>query len=441
MKKVITTVGTSIFSNYRNENDDKKLNYNYLENNYSENNEDRNQKIIATINKWINNVSDESKISAEIKSLLKLKNQEKGDLEVYLITTDTVASNLAAEIIKSFFANNDKIMIAEIIKIKNLQVKDFKRFEKGEDNLIRTIADLMDSFVKDIKEEKQKKELRKNVIFNITGGYKGIIPLMTILAQLYECKIFYIFEESNDMISIPRIPINFDPILTESLYIDLWFLKENKSYNLTNEPELKEYKFIRFIDKKNIQITALGNVFYKMVHNHQAISNNVFGYFMEYKILKYLYLSGRNGFSHSFKSVGLDGIERELDFVFQQQNGNWEVWEVKSAKRFLNKQHLEKITKQLTAQLENYKEIKRYKLVVYSITDKIKPKLTNVLKNILNELKEEFCDINFEAEFLLLEGLQSIKNQDKKSNPYQILFTESLKENNFTKINLEEKDV
>ena len=95
-------------------------------------------------------MSDESKISAEIKSLLKLKNQEKGDLEVYLITTDTVASNLAAEIIKSFFANNDKIRIAEIIKIKNLQVKDFKRFEKGEDNLIRTIADLMDSFVKDI---------------------------------------------------------------------------------------------------------------------------------------------------------------------------------------------------------------------------------------------------------------------------------------------------
>jgi hypothetical protein len=64
-----------------------------------------------------------------------------------------------------------------------------------------------------------------------------------------------------------------------------------------------------------------------------------------------------------------------------------------------------------------------------------------VLKNILNELKEEFCDINFEAEFLLLEGLQSIENQDDKKNPYQILFTESLKENNFTKINLEEKDV
>lgn len=441
MYKIITTVGSSIFTNYmeyakQNEKDD--LNLIYLRNNFSENNEDRNSIVKEKINKWINSISynEKKQISAEIKSLIKLQKEKKDKLDVYLITTDTIDSYLAAEIIKDFFDSDENISIRSIIRIPNLQVEKFKKFEEGKDNLINEIDSLIYGFVKDIELEKQKKYLRENVIFNITGGYKGIIPIMTILAQLYECVIFYIFEKSEDMIFIPRIPINFDPILTESLYLDLWFLKENDSYNLQNKEKLKEFGFINQQNK----ITALGNLFYKMVQKHQAIGKNVFGYFVEFKILEYFYRTGKLGFTHSFKEKHENSkdYKRELDFAFCRKNDKLEVWEIKPATRMLD--YPDKIQEQIENQIAEYPNIIEHHTIFYSINKQIENKIQKNVREMLSSLKSKFKNIKFEAEFLFLDGMQ-IGKQNKKVNPYQTLFDDSLKDENFTKIYLEEENV
>lgn len=435
MLKVITTVGTSIFSNYNEKHPHDKLKIELLDRKYSEDEAVINRKKKEKIQKWIEREPDKASISAEIKSLTKLQQERKEKLEVYLITTDTNSSYLAAEIVKEYFENKEGITILQTSRIENLQIRDFSKFEKGKDNLIKTISDLMKEFSKNVDEGKRKKYYRNKVIFNITGGYKGIIPIITILAQLYECEIFYIFEESTDMISIPRIPINFDPILTEALFVDLWFKSENANHNFENKVKLLEYGFI---DTRN-NVTSLGRLFYDMAYTHQATSQNVFGYFVEYKILEYLYLAGETGVSHSYEETGEDGIKRELDFVFQKKNDNWEVWEVKSANRFLSRKNRNELENQFRNQVKNYPNISKYKLVVYSITDKLFDQISEIINQIMLNLKSDYQDIDFSAEFLLLTRLKSIKKQEEEKNPYQTIFKEIIKEENFRTITLEEK--
>ena len=204
MKKVITTVGTSVFTNYfdeeKNNNIDstKKTHYAVLKNkpfSELENFKDRIKKLKPVISDWVKNNED---ASAEIKSLKKIRKHLKNNLDVYLFASDTILSNIAAEIIKEYFKENEQISIKKIIPIKKLQVFNAKEFSKeGLINLISKIENIANKYY-------------ENVIFNITGGYKAVIPYMTIMAQINQCDIYYIFEDTDTLIKIPKTPIRVD---------------------------------------------------------------------------------------------------------------------------------------------------------------------------------------------------------------------------------------
>jgi len=431
MLKVITTVGTSIFDKYEEADSAHKVNRNYINKPFSGSDEKRNKREKEKIKKWINYVDDKYKISAEIKSLLKLKEEKKDEeLDVYLLATDTVASSLAAEIVKEFLEKeNFRVHFdPRYDVIRDLQVEDFDRFEKGKNNLINRISELIDEFVKDERSNKKRKFIRENVVFNITGGYKGIIPILTILAQLYEVRLFYVFEESSDAIAIPRIPINFDPFLLESLYVDIYLKKENPEYKFRNKDKLKEFEFI---DRRN-NITALGELFYKMAYTYNPLSPNVLGYFIEYKILEYLYSEEKkfkHSYSYKYKYKDEDKI-LELDFIFNWKTNEWEVWEVKSLGMFLNSENRNKVTEQFKKQLSNVNEIKKYRVIIYSITDAIIKKLKIIVQEIADKLKNEFTGVEIGFDFLWLKGMR-LKEQDKNENPYQALFKYSIKKEHF----------
>jgi len=427
MLKVITTVGTSIFENYRKycqEYNKEKLTKNYLKESFDSRDSELDEEIKEKIKIWIKEISSKTQISAEIKSLLKLKEEKKNEnIEVFLLATDTVASSLAAEILKEFLEKENFIVYFDPKKdvIKDLQVEDFDRFEKGKNNLIHRISKLIEEFVQDEKGSKKRKFIRKNVVFNITGGYKSIIPILTILAQLYESRLFYIFEESNDAIAIPRIPINFDPFLLESLYVDIFLKKHTENYKFRNEYRLKEFGFI---DKRN-NITALGELFYQMAYTYNPLSPNVLGHFVEYKILEYL-CNEKIEFIHSYKYQP----DIELDFVFKHNVNEWEVWEIKPLALFLKPEQKKEVVNQFKKHLINVNEIKQYRVIVYSITDAIEKNLKNIVLKIADDLRKEFPDIDIAFDFLLLHKM-NIKDQDKSENPYQALFKYSVKKESF----------
>ncbi len=201
--KVITMVGTSVFENYfeNNNNSGVKNYYDDLKN-LRENEYVRNKTKIEIIKKaitnWINKQKDKFNISAEIKSLTKISEELKEYLEVYLLASDTVLSRIGGEILQEFIPKIvPKYEVKKLEIIKDLQIWDSKDFDKGMSNLISKIYEISD-------------EYWDNVVINITGGYKATIPYLTILAQINNCPIYYIFEDTDALIKIPNIPFSKD---------------------------------------------------------------------------------------------------------------------------------------------------------------------------------------------------------------------------------------
>lgn len=237
MKKVITTVGTSIISNYMESGGKKLGSYEkYLNESFENWEEDYSKSIKKILKYWMKKI-DEEDISAEIKSLIKIKKEEDCDLDVYLITTDTVASNICAQLIADYFEDKkaDRIEVKyDSVKdnIKSLQVENRKKFvQEGLPNLINRIREIANNYY-------------DNVIFNITGGYKGVIPYLTIMAAVNGSSIKYIFEESNELITIPSLPLKIDEEIFSKYYSQIIRLEEG----IGNYSKVKDEEFAAFLE-------------------------------------------------------------------------------------------------------------------------------------------------------------------------------------------------
>lgn len=268
MKRVITTVGTSIFDNYREEKNDIDTHYQALKEEEHKN-WDRYTGRIDVVRKAVINWSKSShNASAEIKSLLKIQEYFKEDIEAYLIATDSITSRLAAEIIKNWFENYDKIKIKTNFDpkkdvISGLQIADYKNLIKyGLPNLINRINSIAGVGT-------GSAGYFNDIIFNITGGYKAIIPYMTIMAAVNECKVAYIFEDTDSLILIPPLPIKIDYDIFDKYSYQIAWLDEGidkyqqaKSQYFEGFTELENKGLVDEIDN-GACLSPVGRIFYE----------------------------------------------------------------------------------------------------------------------------------------------------------------------------------
>lgn len=156
--------------------------------------------------------------SAEIKSICKIANGEQAT--VYLLATDTFMSEFAAEKIKETL-NKEEYKLGvkfekEKHKINGLKIDNSDEFQQsGFEKLIGAIDEIYAQHKKD------------NVILNISGGYKALIPFLTIYGQLKSLTINYIYEESNQLIEIQPLPISFkyEEVSTQAIFLKKEFFK------------------------------------------------------------------------------------------------------------------------------------------------------------------------------------------------------------------------
>ena len=253
MKTVITTVGTSIFENFLDEDKNKETDLinrlrgdlrrlkevEYEKYEKEENYAKRAEKVKKVVGEWIIEHPEHSEHSAELRSLEAIHKTYKEELNVILITSDTILSNVAAEIIKNVLKRRESqgITLREIEQIKALQVKDSKKFRtEGVHNLIIFVDKTLQGYYSN------------NVIFNVTGGYKVITPIMTIMASVFNCDLVYIFEDSEELIKIPPVPISIDySFIEENLA-----LLDTLSNGVENFNKIKQDDFQRWqeLEKK-----------------------------------------------------------------------------------------------------------------------------------------------------------------------------------------------
>ena len=85
------------------------------------------------------------------------------------------------------------------VPLQDLDVHDADKFHRA----IEKLADTIDQETKDFPGE---------VFFNISGGYKALGPYLTMMGMALgnRVKVFYLFEESLEVIFLPRYPMAFD---------------------------------------------------------------------------------------------------------------------------------------------------------------------------------------------------------------------------------------
>lgn len=162
---------------------------------------------------------------AEINSLIRFAERKKQDLDVYLLSSDTVVSCVLASIIAECFdkyktKSSYKISVhynLETDRIKDLQMENYNDF-------------LTNGFRELINRYSQIEKTNYGIYFNITSGYKGVVPLVNMMGLVYEFKIFYLFnEQSSDIVEMPQIPIAIDESVIEK-HIECFFTVYNKLF-------------------------------------------------------------------------------------------------------------------------------------------------------------------------------------------------------------------
>lgn len=441
MKKVITTVGTSLLDKLKvRQKPLREKTFSSDWNTFGEN--------ILELNKEIaEKISSEpvEKLCAEIETLLEIKKYHK-EIEAELICTDTILSVICADTIKpilekkgiavNFDHNPDGNIVHGLVVEGKDASSTFK--EKGFPNLIQRILEIEENCPKD-----------NRPILNISGGYKALIPVMTIMGQLYDMEVNYVYEESGELISIPKVPMDFDFGLLEDVipFIDDHYLFKDKK-----ERVIEQFpKHIKLLKKNNLitgdsfpyKPTFIGKLIKEYCETSSFYSQkSTLSHIVEYKIFEF-FAENPNvlGLNYPYTPIRSEIIEingrtvGEIDILLRVGNlqaDDYAIVEVKSFAALLGNRKkrtgetvtsIEAIKDQLKnrqikplSQKRGGKKPNHVIYVIYQMLngiDESNERLKKLLKQLKSIVEQEIDDGEFLA-FLL--SLSSFKNDNFYKN-------------------------
>lgn len=136
--------------------------------------------------------------SPEIKSLAKIG--VGPDDRVVLYASETADGILTARVVQAFTKETWHCS-AEMRVIPGLQVESPGRFRgRGVPGFVREV-------VKEIDTNRYRYD---EVKLNATAGYKSLAPYTTLIGLLFEIPVVYIFETSEELLTLPPMPIALD---------------------------------------------------------------------------------------------------------------------------------------------------------------------------------------------------------------------------------------
>jgi putative CRISPR-associated protein (TIGR02619 family) len=116
----------------------------------------------------------------------------------FLIHTDTYLGVQTAQILEEFLRSRN--LNVERITFPNLRTDTLQNFQGSIIELINWSEKTFPGY----------HESKYHIVFNLTGGFKSIQGWMQTLGMFYADEIVYIFESSQELLRIPRIPVDID---------------------------------------------------------------------------------------------------------------------------------------------------------------------------------------------------------------------------------------
>lgn len=447
MIKLITTVGTSIITNFKSNEVQRAISHVTKNNNakidtlydaileYPDKSDiDELSSIISSY--FLTNMTKKSDCweysktptelnihcCAEVYSIVKLMDKYVGEtFEVYLLTTDTPLSGIAGKLISDTLKKSfpEKIVNVDIRTIKGLQVTNSQTFsDQGFFNLIDEVHSI--------------KNESTNTVLNISGGYKAVIPVLTLLAQLEEIIIYYIYEDSTELIEIGNLPINFDWGIIEK-YVEI--IKNNNKRNKADENLIQELRDLKLIKSENRDLSIVGELISRYAEKMSPYTAIIFGYLIEYKLVEYYAkLYGGEKVLHSYEPVKGLG---DIDIFIKDKANTFIAVEIKPFNRLLSESYMQTIrenySKRIKPLINPENQISEIWLILYSYSkEKTDAKeLDKSTKMMLSEyteaLKQDFGDDTFT--FRVKHFFIHKNKLSSEKHIYQTFMKSSIKDN------------
>lgn len=412
MKHIITTVGTSIYNNgtklevqnYYTEEEkegqnlinpflsfdkmnnlsfDKELKKIYPAKHYQNNKSEYKDLEDNVYKNWLRNIQVEldltgnywfyeennfnTNASAEIKSICKIvEESEDTEFKVYLLCSDTAIGMSAGHLVKAFFEGYEmegKTITIEIPEhIKGLQIDNADKFED------EAVLDLITKINTITKWDNEKKALpKKDVILNISGGYKALVPIMTIVGQLQGVQLKYIYEDSDKLITIGNLPVNFDWDVIDENYTAFEGIRSNKadknlsllddfkkdiSKEYTFEELEQDYKLVYIVEVdgyQRVKETILGRILHitydSLYDQEKMVRSNLLSNLVELKIFEFFTKKYKTICGHKINDFDIDiFVETEawIKAIEVKPASNIPIWDDKKSRQQKRENSIEK---------------------------------------------------------------------------------------------------
>lgn len=253
---LICTVGTSLISNIRSQNDPELQKYC----------EERNAKALA--NALMRLDASNRLCGAEINSIESIlrSNYISRRHRLIFFVSDTEAGLFTGHILKLFYESGPKQHRFDNVEYKvveGLTAEDVHRFRNiGLRNLVRLIGEAVRSYGSE------------TMLINATGGYKAQISFAGMIGQALEIPVCYMYERFSAVIQLPPQPVSLD--------LTFWLDNADIFFELEEgiEKPLKEMvddeRFLSLVDEELIDgqyVTALsltGKLFHETFRHHFA---------------------------------------------------------------------------------------------------------------------------------------------------------------------------
>jgi putative CRISPR-associated protein (TIGR02619 family) len=163
-----------------------------------------------------------------VSSLAKLAISDHDD--VLLIGSDTKEGEICAEQLAELIENEFECNV-QIRKVEGLQTIDPQAFRRrGVPELFRVLDRYAESLTGG-----------DELILNVTGGFKAVVPYVTLYAMSKRYRVIYLFETAPKLIDLPPAPLSFDWNRVATVSDALLKLQRDELINSTEFERLIEH--------------------------------------------------------------------------------------------------------------------------------------------------------------------------------------------------------
>ncbi|MBF0236028.1 MAG: putative CRISPR-associated protein, partial [Desulfamplus sp.] len=197
-------------------------------------------------------------LSAET-NILNKKNIQKDDF-IYFICGDSGPGKLCGEILAELYGGGN---LCKIVPIKGLVANSTDFANTGMKNLMHSLVEIIEMH-------------NKHAVIHATGGFKAQIALATLAGILFQINVYYLYEDFEDVIQLPAVPLDFNYDVLMASHQEFFtlidareYLKSDELYN--NLPETLKGCFYKDKILKKYNLTPLGRAMFNNFRRQMGV--------------------------------------------------------------------------------------------------------------------------------------------------------------------------